>query len=331
MSAPLFDPAQRRFAIGNLIAQIGIIVTGGLVRLTGSGLGCSTWPMCEPGAFTPIFHEASSLHSFIEWGNRLLTFVLLIVALGLVWSLARRRATPRPDLLPWALAVIGLIVVQAVIGGISVRMTLHPGVVGVHMAISLGLVALSTLVVYRLHYPHLGRRSQDARRAAVAVGASERAVHVLVAAATTIVAVVGVVVTGTGPHSGDADQPARFLLDPLAVTRTHSIAAWVLLATAVAAFVFARRRARAVAPWAAVLALIAAQGIIGYVQYFTGIPRPLVLAHMLGSALIVVAVAWAIAAAYEPDAPAEKALEPADIPAPGTDRGQRTQRGTRSR
>ncbi|MDO5701613.1 MAG: COX15/CtaA family protein [Bowdeniella nasicola] len=302
MTAPHSNAPQRRFALANLIAQVGIIVTGGLVRVTGSGLGCSTWPMCEPGAFTPTFHEASSWHPFIEFGNRTLTGVLTIIAIGLIVVLKRKSAPARPDVLPYAWGVLALIAVQAVVGGISVWVTLHPAVVGLHMVLSLGLVALSTFIVYRIYRPHPGVESPSARRASTL----DRVVHGGLALWTVVVALLGVVVTGTGPHSGDATRPYRFAIDPLVITRTHAIAAWVLLALVALSFYLASRAPLQVRrAWLLVVAVLIIQGVIGYVQYFTGLVPPLVILHMLGSGLVVVAITWAIATVYARPASSE--------------------------
>ena len=310
VSSLVHDAAQRRFAIANLIAQIGIIVTGGAVRVTGSGLGCSSWPMCEPGAFTPVFHEASSFHPFVEFGNRTLTGVLGIIALGLLWSLYRKAAPARPDLRPYAWAVLILIAIQAIVGGMSVWATLHPAVVGLHMALSLGLVSLSTVLVYRLFRPRLqdehGNVSFTGR-----LSLSESVVHIATAVVTVVVALLGVVVTGTGPHSGDAEKPYRFAIDPIFITRLHAVAAWLLLVLVLVALYAAAKRSKAQArPWLVVLAMLGAQGVLGYIQYFSGLNPFLVVAHMLGSGLTVVAITWAMAAVYSHRlAPIERASD----------------------
>ncbi|WP_158025071.1 COX15/CtaA family protein [Bowdeniella nasicola] len=294
MDTPVNDALQRRLSIANLVAQVGIIVTGGAVRVTGSGLGCSTWPMCEPGQFAPVFHEESTWHPIIEFGNRTLTGVLGIIALALIWSLYRKSAPTRRDVRPYAWAVLALIIVQAVVGGISVWVTLHPAVVGLHMALSLGLVSLSTYLVYRLYRP----RATDP----AALPRLETSLHVAIAAVKVAVAIIGVVVTGTGPHSGDADKPYRFAIDPLFITRIHAGAAWVLvILVAIATYLVAKRSSLAARPWLVVVGVLLAQGLLGYIQYFTGLHPALVVAHMLGSGLTVVAITWAIARSYALD------------------------------
>lgn len=204
----LVDRLTWGLAVANLVAQIGIIVTGGAVRLTGSGLGCSQWPMCEPGSFTPEFHDAMSVHPIIEFGNRTLTGVLGVIALALVWAVYRREPTAsRPGSLK-ALAWLPLvgIALQAVVGGITVWVDLHPAVVGSHMLISLALVAVSTYLLHRLAAPDAPARP--------AASARLRAVGALTVVVGVVLLVLGVVTTGAGPHSGDATEPYRWALNP---------------------------------------------------------------------------------------------------------------------
>ena len=281
-------------AVANLIAQIGIIVTGGLVRVTGSGLGCSQWPMCEPGAFTPEFHAEMSFHPIIEFGNRTLTGVLGVIALALVWAVYRREPTAsRPaglKRLVW-LPLVG-IAIQAVIGGITVWVDLHPAIVGSHMLISLALVAVSTYLLVRLGSP-------DGPRAPMLPSIS-RPLVVVLSALGVLVLVLGVITTGAGPHSGDATEPYRWALDPAAISRLHGVAVWAFVAVVIVGLLLLRQH-RAVHPapvraWWWLLAVTALQGLIGYVQYFTGLPELLVVVHMLGAALLVVALVYAVTA-----------------------------------
>lgn len=293
----LVDPVTRRLALANLAAQVGIIVTGGLVRLTGSGLGCSTWPMCEPGSFTPVFHEAATIHPFIEFGNRTITGVLVAIALALLWAVHRRepvRSRPRVfRRLAWVILL--LIAAQAVIGGISVLADLHPAIVGSHMYFSLALVAISAYLVVRLRQPD-GAPTPPPRPLRAPVAA------LVVVGAALMVA--GVITTGTGPHSGDADAPYRFALDPVAVTRVHSGLAWLFVGLLAACVVVSMRTGLGWRRWAGVIAVTAAQGLVGYVQYFTGLPEALVAVHMLLSALLVAAVTAAVTDLWPRVAPA---------------------------
>ncbi|WP_461021504.1 COX15/CtaA family protein [Thalassiella azotivora] len=277
--------------VANVVAQIGIVVTGGLVRLTGSGLGCPTWPECVPGSYTPVVEQAEGLHKWIEFGNRTLTGVVgltALLALVAVWRLRR----PRLRLL--AAAPLLLVAAQAVIGGITVLTSLHPVTVATHFLVSMLLVAVSVLLVLRV-------REGDGPALPVVPAAVRRLAWAL-AAVAAVVLVLGTVVTGSGPHSGDADEPARFALDPRTVSWLHADAVLLFVGLLVGLLValplvgapaVARRRAR----WVLVVTLL--QGLVGYVQYATGLPEALVLAHMLGAALLTVAVTGLLVALRE--------------------------------
>lgn len=277
----------RPVLLTNLIAQIGIVVTGGLVRLTGSGLGCPSWPECVPGSYTPVVTQAEGYHRYIEFGNRLLSFVVAAAVLG---ALAVVYARMRDGRLPRGLVVLAAALVlgvgaQAVIGGISVRLDLHPAVVAVHFLVSMGLIAGSTVLLIE------GTRGPDdvappeprpqLRWLAVAVGVVAVAVLAL-----------GTVVTGSGPHSGDADSPSRFGFDPRTVSWLHADAVWLFVGLVVAlvlALSLTRDSAVALRQAVILLGVTLAQGVIGYVQYATDLPVPLVSLHMLGASLLVAA------------------------------------------
>jgi cytochrome c oxidase assembly protein subunit 15 len=278
--------AVRRVLVANVVVQVAIVVTGGVVRLTGSGLGCTTAPECTPGRVTPFADAHVSIHRAIEFGNRMLTTIVAVVALAtlvVVWRSARR------SLRALAAAPLALTLVQAVLGAITVRTGLNPGTVMAHFLVSMVLVAASTVLLYRFaegdaeSRPLVRRELTLLTRAAAAVLAS--------------VLVVGTVVTGTGPHSGDADNPPRFGLDLRLVSWLHSDLVLVFVGLIVALLlglrlVDAPARARRAA-W--VLAgLTAGQGVIGYTQYFTGLPSVLVGLHMLGASLLVVAMTWCL-------------------------------------
>jgi len=272
--------------VANLVGQIAIIVTGGAVRLTGSGLGCSTWPECEPGQFTPQVHDATSIHPFIEFGNRTVSGVLVVVALvvALLVTFDRRRpaAYRRLGLVP----VVGVLV-QAVIGGITVLVDLHPAIVGSHLLISMALVAFSTWLVVRT-------REGDGPAVPLVDRTTRTLVRVLVAL-TVAVLVLGVVVTGAGPHSGDDEVGYRFDVDPWLMAKLHAASVWAFVAVLVAVLVLLRRRGVSGRPWTAALVLLGVtlgQGLVGYVQLFTGLPIGLVNLHMLGAALLASAVTF---------------------------------------
>ncbi len=275
--------------VANLVGQVLIIVTGGAVRLTGSGLGCSTWPECEPGQFVPAFHAATEIHVYVEYGNRMVGVALGLVgiALAVLMTLSTRRLGRPTQLRVLAYAVIGGVVLQGLIGGVSVLLSLHPGVVGSHFLLSGALLVVSTVLAVRWF---------EGDAAPTPVGSPWlRRLGWVLAALAVVVVVLGVVVTGSGPHSGDDEVGYRFAVDPYELARAHAAAVWLFLITLVAFTVTAFRSRPVpvqVRRWALVLvAVTLAQGVIGYVQFFTGLPEILVGAHMLGAALLIVTTA----------------------------------------
>lgn len=288
------SPWVRRLLIANLVVQVGIIVTGGLVRLTGSGLGCPTWPQCTPGSYTPTVHQAQGFHKHIEFGNRLLTWVLTAVAIAVLIALYR-WARARTDLIRGAWIIIAGIVAQALLGGVTVLTGLNPWTVALHFLGSAALVAVAAWMLWR---------------SAQEPGPREWALHPLaerlaqgVCVVTAVVLLLGTIVTGSGPHSGDAETPARTGFDPRAMSWLHADAVMVLVGLVIAMWLVARmtsRSATAMRAWALVVGVVLAQGLIGYVQYFTKLPEVLVLAHMLGAALLVVAVTRAMVLSKPP-------------------------------
>ncbi len=271
----------RAILVANLVGQVVLVVTGGAVRLTGSGLGCSTWPECEPGQFTPVLHEATSWHPYVEFGNRTLAALLVVVSLLTAWVVWRRRDRALPFRLLGLVPVTG-VVVQAVVGGLTVLVALHPAVVGSHFLLSMVLVAASTLLVIRYDEGDGAPRPLVSGR----VVSLSRALALL----TVVVLGLGVVVTGSGPHSGDEDAAYRFALDPVLFARIHAAAVWVFLVGVVALVTVLHRRPAPAGSRRAARALLGVtvlQGLIGYVQYFTGLPEVLVGAHMLGASLLV--------------------------------------------
>lgn len=290
-------------AFANLVAQIGIILTGGVVRLTGSGLGCSTWPQCEPGEFAPVLHAESTYHPIIEFGNRTLTGILGVVAIALVVAIWFAPATDgRSGLKKLAFLPLAGVIFQAVLGGVTVLLHLHPGVVGVHFLVSAALVWGSAYLLDRL------REGDGAPNPILAPSGWKalwlRAVPATFAVLTAIVVTVGVLTTGSGPHSGDSEVGYRFALDPALIARVHALSVWLFIA-ALALTVVAIYRSTAVESqraamprlhrrWWILVVVTLAQGLIGYAQYFTGLPVPLVAIHLLGSALLVAAVTFAI-------------------------------------
>ena len=271
---------------GNLISQIGIILSGAAVRLTGSGLGCSTWPNCEPGQFTPELTLASGIHPFVEFGNRTLTGVLSIFAIAVLlvtWRwLGHKGAGFRR--LAWV-PLIGT-AVQAIVGMVVVFADLHPGVVSPHFLISPLLGAVSMVLLVRLY--------DGDGRVRLAVPARAMAAYIPLAVVGFVVLVLGTIVTGTGPHSGDAGDVTRIAMNPVVASRIHAAAVYVFCALlAVLLVVLHRNRARReaiVAAWALV-ALTLVQGMIGYIQYFLGLPELIVFLHLIGAALFAATIA----------------------------------------
>lgn len=273
---------NHRLAIASLISQIGIIITGGAVRLTKSGLGCANWPNCMPGSMTPT--PEMGIHGLIEFGNRLLTFVLIVIAVAMIISVWRMRRTQRTIYL-LSLSLLSVIPVQAIIGGITVWTKLNPWVVSLHFLASAVLVGLATLLVNRTGMQLKGEREIIA----VPSSGTQRALGwtILIAAAAAVV--LGTIVTGTGPHAGDAAAPRHNFSADL-VTRIHVAPVYLLVAATALAVVTAYRYNTAkhlkTALWLLV-ATILVQAAIGYIQHFNGLPILLVLFHMLGSALLV--------------------------------------------
>lgn len=287
-------PAQwaRPILLANLVGEILIVVTGGIVRLTGSGLGCPTWPECVPGSFVPVPHQEQGLHKFIEFGNRTLTGVVGILALLAIWAIVSRWPQRR-RLRRVSYAVLAGVATQAIVGGITVRTGLNPWTVMFHFLMSMALVALSTALLRGAH------DDIDGPGGHVVPPLAQRLAWAT-AGVAVVVLVLGTVVTGSGPHSGDATTPARTGFDPRFVSWMHAdtvmLFAGLVIATLVAVWLTTTEESgeRIRAAWKAVLVVTVAQGLIGYVQYFTKLPEILVLFHMLGASLLVVALTYGV-------------------------------------
>jgi cytochrome c oxidase assembly protein subunit 15 len=263
-----------------LISQAAIVVTGGAVRLTGSGLGCPTWPECTPGSYFPVENQIEGVfHSWIEFGNRLLTFVLVLFALATLIAVLR---SGRKDLRPLAAGQILGILGQGILGGITVLTDLNPITVAAHFLLSIILIAAAT----SLH----SRRKGAAVKALVAGRLNTYSkTHIMW---TALVITLGTIVTAVGPHAGDRDVP-RLDLGVQEVTRTHSISVFILILFSIAYYMrkeisaLTKRRLRIF------FGISLAQGALGYIQYFLGVPELLVGLHILGSTLVWIA-AWQI-------------------------------------
>ena len=270
-----------RLALTNAVANGVIVITGGAVRLTGSGLGCPTWPRCTEDSF--VATEELAVHGVIEFGNRTLTGVLTAAAIAVVVAVFR---SSRRDLRPLALWSFLGIPAQALLGGVTVLTGLNPWIVAAHFLLSAVLVAVATTLWLRSREPGVGRPLLRRPFELLVTG---------IAAVTAAVLVLGTVVTGSGPHSGDLDEEAgvttvdRMGFDPELVSQLHADVVFLLLGLTVALLVAlyatdspgrVRRAARDL------LVVQLAQGVVGYVQFFTDLPIALVLLHMLGAVLI---------------------------------------------
>jgi len=279
----LLDPTPAvvlRLAWASLVANILIVVTGGAVRLTGSGLGCPTWPRCtaasadDPGSFVP--HGELGAHGVIEFGNRLLTFALVAVAaltLVAAWRLRPASSSVRRLALLLALGIPA----QAVIGGVTVLTDLNPWIVAGHLLVSMALISLAVVLIRRLQNREPATMTPAARWLLIGTYA-----------VTWVVLYLGTVVTGSGPHAGDADAP-RNGLDPAAMSQLHADAVFLLLGLTLGCLALAHGVGAPVVVRRAgiLLAVELAQGTIGFVQYLTDLPEVLVAAHLLGAAVLV--------------------------------------------
>ncbi len=266
--------AMKGLAIASLAVNMGIVITGGVVRLTGSGLGCPTWPECTGDSLVP--HQALGVHGVIEFGNRTLTFILAAVAIATfvaAWQTHDRRLWV-PSL-ALGLGIPG----QAIVGGISVLTHLNPWVVGLHMLLSLAMIQVAVLLV---------RRSYGVTTA----GPTHPPLGWATLAAGWVVLYVGTIVTGAGPNSGDANAPRNGLdLDRLA--QLHADAVFLLVGLTVVWLLLRPRPPADVhraAAFTAVVLLV--QGAVGFAQYFNGNPGWLVGFHLAGSTAVAAGLSW---------------------------------------
>jgi cytochrome c oxidase assembly protein subunit 15 len=264
-----------------LFLQGALVITGGAVRLTGSGLGCPTWPECSEGSFVPVSTQIEPEHQvWIEFGNRLLTFALLIAALAVVIEVLKTR---RKDLRLLAAGQLLGILAQGVLGGITVLTDLHPLPVAGHLLLSMVLVAGAASLY--------SRRSGPVARTAIKE-TSLRIISGAHVAISFLVLILGTLVTGSGPHAGD-ETAQRFNFDIRNITVLHTDAVIFLLGLTIAYLVLptvstATKRALVI-----FLGISLGQGAIGYIQYFTGVPEILVAFHLLGAVIFWIA-AWRV-------------------------------------
>jgi heme a synthase len=267
----------RRASAAALATNVLIVFSGGLVRVTGSGLGCPTWPRCDEESFVPTPGGAhAGWQTAIEFGNRLLTFVVLAAAVAVVWELRRHRSVHPPALIRLAWLLPAFVLVQAIMGGITVLLGLTPWTVAMHFLLSMVLIAVAVIVFEWV------RRPPDA----ALPGAGLRWATWALAAVGFTVLVLGTLVTGAGPHAGDPSTP-RLAADIRILALLHADAVWLFVGLTVALVAVTwQGPARLRTVVRALLGLQLLQGAIGYTQYATGIPEALVAVHILGAALV---------------------------------------------
>lgn len=276
------------WAWASLVSQILIVVTGGLVRLTGSGLGCPTWPKCTDKDLTTV--PAQGIHGLIEFGNRMLTFALLIIAIGTLLAVFRKRATPLPGI-RWTAIVLFLgIPAQAVLGGFTVWSKLNPWFVGSHFLLSGIMIVVATNLVWNSYAPAPQVVPSLAFNLAPFIGV-----------VGAIAVIVGVLVTGAGPHAGDA-QSVRNGLDLMVWQHYHSYPAYLLLILAAIQWItFLRvdradsgKRASSLGSKisGALIATVSVQAVVGVAQARLGVPAPLVEVHMLLASVLISLLAF---------------------------------------
>ena len=263
-----------------LFAQAAIVVTGGAVRLTGSGLGCPTWPECTPGSYTPKPYQVEEqVKVWIEFGNRLLTFVLVLAAIVVVLSVL---ASGRKDLRGLALGQVLGIVGQGVLGGITVLTGLHPATVAAHFLLSIILIAGATSLRAQRFAP------LEANQSPLLIQKIAKA-HIIT---TFLVLILGTVVTGTGPHAGDATAQ-RFPFDLRTVAWLHADVVIALFGITFGFFVVSGVSEHTKKRLKIFFAIALGQGLIGYVQWFSDLPELLVGLHLAGSTLVWIA-SWRV-------------------------------------
>jgi len=264
-----------------LVFQSGIVLTGGAVRITGSGLGCPTWPECTYGSYLPVVGQAEgALHAWIEFGNRLLTFLLLFVAVAVVIYAIKKA---RRDLLWRALLQVLGIFGQGVLGGITVLTNLNPLAVASHFILSTFLIAGAASIVERARTPLISIRPTVMK---------VRVLAMLQVLLTFTVILIGTLVTGSGPHAGDWQAP-RLNLDERAISWLHADAVIAMLGVTLALFVISEISPDTKRRIKFFFAAALVQGLIGYIQYLLKLPELLVVAHVLGSTLVWI-TSWRI-------------------------------------
>ncbi|MER6182041.1 COX15/CtaA family protein [Streptomyces sp. NPDC001652] len=290
------DPRTvQRAALAALVMSVVIVVTGGAVRLTGSGLGCPTWPKCTDDSLTTT--SAMGVHGVIEFGNRMLTYVLC-AAVGWAIIAARSEKPYRRGLTRLGWAQFWVVMGNAILGGIVVLVGLNPYTVAAHFLLSTALIAVATVMWQRT-------REGDGP-ARPLVGTSVRQLVWFLVAASVLLIAVGTVVTGSGPHAGDSSEVERMPLDWETVSKLHAVLAWIVVTLTFALWFVLKAVDAPKGPLHRtrdLFLVLLAQGVIGYVQYFTDLPEILVGLHMFGSCLVWIAVLRVLLALRERPGP----------------------------
>ena len=285
--------AQRLIAAAVILTQGGIAVTGAIVRVTASGLGCPTWPQCFPGSFTPVPHaEVPGIHQAVEFGNRMITFLVVLTAALAV--LAVTRARRRREVLVYAWLMPASTVLQAVIGGITVLTGLLWWTVAIHLLVSMAMVWLAVLLYAKIGEPDDGAPTTRVSR-------HLRRLTILTAVALSAVLVTGTLVTAAGPHAGDKSIQApvpRLQVEIITLVQLHATLLMVYVVLLLGLGLALRRAAgdrRVIRRLVVLLILVAAQALVGRIQYAIGVPAALVAIHVAGAAACTAATAalWA--------------------------------------
>ncbi|MEU9285405.1 COX15/CtaA family protein [Streptomyces sp. NPDC048275] len=272
----------RRAALAALVMAVVIVVTGGAVRLTGSGLGCPTWPKCTDDSLTTT--SAMGFHGVIEFGNRMLTYVLC-AAVGWAIIAARSQKPWRQGLTRLGWAQFWIVMSNAVLGGIVVLVGLNPYTVAAHFLLSTALIAVAAVMWQRT-------REGDAAPRPL-VGKPVRQMVWILVAVTVLLIAVGTVVTGAGPHAGDSSEVERIPLNWENVTKLHAVLAWIVVTLTFALWFVLKAVDAPKGPLDRtrdLFLILLGQGVIGYAQYFTDLPEVLVGLHMFGSCVVWIGV-----------------------------------------
>jgi cytochrome c oxidase assembly protein subunit 15 len=272
----------RRAALAALVMSVVIVVTGGAVRLTGSGLGCPTWPKCTDDSLTTT--SAMGFHGVIEFTNRMLTYVLC-AAVGWAIIAARSEKPWRRDLTRLGWTQFWIVMSNAILGGVVVLVGLNPYTVAAHFLLSTALITVATVMWQRT-------REGSAEPRPLVGKAVQQLVWCLVAAAILLIAV-GTVVTGAGPHAGDSSEVERMAVNWETVAKLHAVLAWIVVTLTFALWFVLKAVDAPKGPLDRtrdLFLILLGQGVIGYVQYFTDLPEALVGLHMFGSCLVWIGV-----------------------------------------